>query len=43
MVVSGGQVDDTVVELIAFAGDQLVPEGVMGGGCGVGQREGLAL
>lgn len=43
MVVSWGQVDDTVVELIPFPGDQLVSEGVTGGGYGVGQKEGLAF
>lgn len=34
MVVPRGQVDDAVVELVPFSGDQLVPEGAAGGGCG---------
>lgn len=37
MVVSWGQVDDTVVELIPFPGDQLASEGVTGGGWREGQ------
>ena len=40
MVVSWGQVDDTVVERIPFLGDQLVSEGVTGGSYWVGQKEG---
>ena len=43
MVVSWGQVDDTVVERIPFLGDQLVSEGVTGGSYWVGQKEGLAF
>jgi hypothetical protein len=38
VVVPRGQVDDTVVELIPFPGDQLVSEGLTRGGCGVEQR-----
>lgn len=37
MVVSWGQVDDTVVQLIPFPGDQLVSEGVTGGSWREGQ------
>lgn len=43
VVVSWGQVDDTVVERIPFLGDQLVSEGVTGGSYWVGQKEGLAF
>lgn len=45
MIVSWGQVDDAVVELVPFPGDQLVPEGVTGvtGGCGVEYKDGLVL
>lgn len=37
VVVSWGQVDDTVVERIPFLGDQLVSEGVTGGSWREGQ------
>lgn len=39
VVVPRGQVDDTVVELVPFSSDQLIPEGAAGGGCG-GQTQG---
>lgn len=42
VVVPGGQVDDAVVELIPFPGDQLTPEGVAGGGWG-GMTQGQAI
>lgn len=41
VVVPGGQVNDAVVELVPFSGDQLAPEGATGGGCGADTNQAL--
>lgn len=42
VVVPGRQVDDAVVQLVPFPGDQLAPEGIAGGGC-QGRTQGQAI